>query len=156
VPREGQLSVRGEDTQSVVGAAGSRSQQKRRLRQVGPGRERLHGRVVKALAVDHYRHRVPAAGLLPEDVHLGKSSSAGRRRPLAYRYLAERVTRVFVVEQRLGVAPEVGAVPVELVACQPVDGGPAALLADLVVGLGGAQQLVAHQLGEHIEGDAGG
>jgi len=38
---------------------------------------------------------------------------------------------------------------------QPVDGGPAALFADLVVGLGRAQQLVTHQLGEHIERDAG-
>ena len=52
-------------------------------------------------------------------------------------------------------APDPVAVPVELHRGDPVDGLPAAAVADAVVLLGGVEFAVRHQLAQHVDRDAG-
>ena len=59
--------------------------------------------------------------------------------------LADRAAGVLGVQQRLGLAPDPVAVPVELHRSDPVDGLAATAVADAVVVLGGVEADVVHQ-----------
>ena len=69
--------------------------------------------------------------------------------------LADGAAGVFGVEQLLGASPDAVAVPVELHGSHPVDGLAATVLADPVVGLGGIELAVVHQLAQHVDADSG-
>ena len=69
--------------------------------------------------------------------------------------LADGAADVLGVQQRLRLAPDAVAVPVELHRRDPVDGLAAACLADPVVLPGGVEQAVVHQLAQHVDRDAG-
>ncbi|HEX9353744.1 MAG TPA: hypothetical protein VF933_08005 [Streptosporangiaceae bacterium] len=71
------------------------------------------------------------------------------------RDLADGAADVLGVQQRLGLAPGAVAVPVELHDGDPVHSLAAARLADPVVLAGRIQQLVIHQLAQHVDGDTG-
>jgi hypothetical protein len=62
---------------------------------------------------------------------------------------------VFGVQQRLGVAPDPAAVPVELQRHQPIHSQAAAGLTDTVVLLRGVHHPVIHQCPQHVDGDTG-
>lgn len=68
---------------------------------------------------------------------------------------ADRSPDVPGVQQRLGLAPDAGAVAVELKGDHPVHGVAPPLLADPVVALGGLESGVVHQLFEDVWGHAG-
>ena len=69
--------------------------------------------------------------------------------------LADGAAGVFGVEQLLRGSPDAVAVPVELHRGDPVDGFAATVLADPVVGLGGIELAVVHQLAQHVDADPG-
>src|SRR6266516_20184 len=68
---------------------------------------------------------------------------------------ADGVPGMLGVEQGAGLTPDRVAVPVEAHRGDLVDGGAAAVLPDPVIAAGLVQVLVVHQLGEHVDRDAG-
>jgi hypothetical protein len=69
--------------------------------------------------------------------------------------LLDRVSGVLGVHQRLGVAPEPVAVPVEAERGHRVDGGAAPWFPHPVVPLSDVEVAVVEQFGEHVERDTG-
>jgi hypothetical protein len=72
---EGQLVLRREDAQAVVGLG--RGQQERGLGKVDPAGDALHVLGLEALAAEHHRDRVAVEGPAGEDIDLLQGEARG-------------------------------------------------------------------------------
>jgi hypothetical protein len=72
-----------------------------------------------------------------------------------HRDLADPLPGSVAVQESVDAAPESPAGPIELVGREGVNGGAGAFLGDAVIGLGGREVAVSHEVSEHIDGCAG-
>lgn len=77
---EGELPVRSEDADAVIGFRNCRSQKKRRLAEVRPVGEARHLFLSKIISIDNDRERVAFRGSSCKDIYLIKRITGGLMR----------------------------------------------------------------------------